>query len=390
MNVLHLISTLDPATGGPSVIVPRLAAAQAALGHDVHIVHYQPDAADDDRVRAGLANVPHIDRVHRHALPRPGRLAQVFGAGAAAALAPLAGRPGILHLHGVWDPILRAAAALAHRRGLPYVVAPHGMLDPWSLRQRALKKSVALMLGYRKMLRGAKFLHTLNADERALIEPLKLGCPMEIIPNGIYREEVEPLPAHGTFRRRFPGVGDGPYVLFLSRLHFKKGLDYLTAAFDLLAETRPDVHLVIAGPDDGQRPFLRDWAARSPAGPRMHLVGGLYGPDKLAAFVDAACFCLPSRQEGFSVAILEALACGTPVVISDACHFPEVAEVGAGDIVSLDSHRIAAALARVLTHRHIGASMGAAGRSLVHSRFLWPAVADRSISLYQKDISNIP
>jgi glycosyltransferase involved in cell wall biosynthesis len=122
----------------------------------------------------------------------------------------------------------------------------------------------------------------------------------------------------------------------------------------------------------------------------VHLVGPLYGDRKHAALRSAACFCLPSRQEGFSIAILEAMACRNPVVISDACHFPEVAEFGAGHVVALDPKELAAALRNVLEDPEARQRMGAAGFRLVQSRYTWPKIAERSVLAYQQVIARTP
>ena len=382
LKVLHVINTLDPEAGGPPLVATRLAAAQAALGAEVHLLAHRTPGADG-RVRALLELLPGVHRLRFHDLPAPGTTGRRLGWGARRLVEQHVARADWVHLHGVWDPILRPTAAAARRLGKPYAVAPHGMLDPWSLGQKRLKKRVAMLLGYRRMLDGASFLHVLNADERRLVGPLKLRCPAVVIPNGVFLEELDPLPEPGTFRAAHPALGDAPYVLFLSRLHHKKGLDVLAEAFAGVARERPDVRPVVAGPDGGARqPFERQVAGLGLAG-RVHVVGPLYGADKLAALVDAACFCLPSRQEGFSVAVLEALACGVPVVVSDACHFPEVAEVGAGRVVPLDASAVATALAAVLASAEVRRRMGEAGRELVRNRFTWPAIARLSLDAYQ-------
>lgn len=381
VRIIHVVTALDPAGGGPPQVAIRLAAAQAARGHEVHVVCYA-STADQGRVAAQIEHVPHRDRVRLHPVLDPGRAELVSGGRARRALGELTPRSDFVHIHGVWGAILRAAADTARGSGVPYCFRPAGMLDPWSLAQKRWKKKLALAFGYRSVMNGASFIHALNDDEKRLLAPLLLRAPVVVVPNGVFMDELVPLPPAGTFRAARPDLGGAPFVLFLSRLHHKKGLDVLAEAFILLARRRDDVRLVVAGPDEGEQ---RGFAERIAAGGmkhRVHLVGPLYGREKLAALVDAACFCLPSRQEGFSVAITEALACGVPVVISEACHFPEVAATGAGVITPLDPTAIAAALAGVLADPSTAARMGAAGAALVRARFTWEAVAERTLALY--------
>jgi glycosyltransferase involved in cell wall biosynthesis len=333
---------------------------------------------------AALESIPYFEKVQKHHLEPPDRLERLTARRARLPLADLASAVEVLHLHGVWDPILKAAADAARWASRPYAIEPHGMLDPWSLRQSATKKQIALLLGYRKMLAGACFLHALNSDEKSLIELLALPCPIEVIPNGVFLEEIEPLPAPGTFYAAHAFLGSKPYVLFLSRLHYKKGLDYLAEAFSLVTRENADVQLVVAGPDGGESEAFQRRVRQLGVAQRVHMVGPLYGRDKIAALVDAACFCLPSRQEGFSIAVIEALACGVPPVISQACHFPEVAEVGAGEVVPLEAEAVAAALRRVLSDPQRRKRMAAAGRELIASRYTWSQVAAQTLEAYRR------
>ncbi|HEV8378789.1 MAG TPA: glycosyltransferase [Tepidisphaeraceae bacterium] len=387
MRILHVISTLDPATGGPPAVVTRLAAAQAALGHEVHVASYESPAVAD-RIAAYWKSIPHHELVRTHPLPMGARFERFTARAAGRELGKIIPAMNMVHLHGIWDPILKTAAGIAHSAAIPYAIAPHGMLDPWSMRQRLLKKRVALVLGYRNMLDHAAFLHVLNADEKDLLEPRHLHNRRKVIPNGVFLEELEPLPAKTAFHSAHPALEGKPYVLFLSRLHFKKGLDYLADAFALCAASHPVLQLVVAGPDDGAWADFHQRIDRVNLAPRVHVVGPLYGPAKLAALTGASCFCLPSRQEGFSMAIAEALACEIPVVISQACHFPEVAEVGAGHIVALNPKKIADAILEVMKNPQRAAEMGQAGRKLIESRFTWPAIGELSIRSYSAAISD--
>jgi glycosyltransferase involved in cell wall biosynthesis len=167
-------------------------------------------------------------------------------------------------------------------------------------------------------------------------------------------------------------------------LHYKKGLDYLIEAFAITANQIPDVDLVIAGPDGGAQAQLQRDIERLKLKHRVHIVGALYGREKYEALVDAYCFCLPSRQEGFSNAITEAMACGTPVVISENCNFPEVEEAGEGSVVKLAADPIAAALISLLRSPIARDAAGRAGRAMVLERFTWGATAARWVDYVQQ------
>lgn len=371
------------------MVASRLAAAQALAGHEVHLAAVErPDRREV--IRKSVEGVPGFDQIVQHPIAPPGKAERILGYQTKAFLQPVTQNIDVAHLHGVWETILRVVATHCRRMGKPYLLMPHGMLDPWSLGQKKLKKKIALALGYRTMLNGAAALHLLNADERRLIDPLKLICPTVVIPNGIFLEEVEPLPPAGSFYGRHPELSGRPYILFLSRLHYKKGLDYLGDAFAEVAQKLPEVQLVVVGPDDGAQAQFEAAVTQAGLQNRVHIIGPLYGKDKLAAIVDARCFCLPSRQEGFSVAIAEAMACGVPVVISDACHFPEVAEVGAGIVVKLDASAVADGLVRVLSDPAAARKMGQAGRELITTRYTWPSIAQQTLAAYDRAMQTTP
>lgn len=381
MKVVHVTPSLDPAAGGLPVVPVRLAAAQAKLGHDVSVVAQQ-DAASQFPVPQLFAGVPGIERVQHGWVPPAKAFSIVRRAAVRSAFDWHVRNADIVHLHGIWAPVMSAAAGAARRRSVPYIVAPHGMLDPWSLTQKRLKKKLAMALGWRTILNRSAAIHCLNADEQKLLRPLGLTARTVIIPNGISLEELQPTEAHFSVGR--PGFDSSRYVLFLSRLHYKKGLDILADAFAMVAGRLPNVNLVVAGPDGGARGEFEERIRATGLSSRVHLVGPLLGATKWAALRDSSCFCLPSRQEGFSIAILEALASRTPVVISEACHFPEVAEVHAGEITSLAPTDVAAALERVLNaDAESRRRLGEAGRKMVENRFTWQRAAETSIAVYQ-------
>ncbi|KAA9367052.1 glycosyltransferase [Ochrobactrum quorumnocens] len=377
MKIIHIIGSFDPAKGGPQAVVVRLAAAQAALGHDVTIISYSDDAIKDRALKATAA-IPAFQRVKTFMLPMPDRYETLTGSRAAKALSAMIASANFVHMHGVWETILLRASMLCRKYHIPYCICCCGMLDVWSLKQKRWKKAIAFNLAFRRMLNGAAFIQALNEDEVDLMRPLRLTPPVVIIGNGIFLEEVE------TPGGKAETLPDRPYILFLSRLHYKKGLDILADAFCEIADRYPQIDLVVAGPDGGAQTAFLTAIGQAGLQSRVHLTGALYGPTKIAALRQALCFCLPSRQEGFSVAITEALACGVPVVITDACHFPEVAEANAGIVCQLSAQAVATGLATVLNDSERAARMGQAGLKLVRDNYTWPRIAIQTIDAYQR------
>jgi glycosyltransferase involved in cell wall biosynthesis len=365
------------------MVATRMAAAQATLGCEMEIVSYRFPKADA-RIAASISTIPQIESVQFQYLPPLTKRERFLAGGASQSLAGVVPKFDLIHLHGVWDPIIHAVSKLARAAGKPFVLTPHGMLDPWAMSQRWWKKQLAMTLGYRHMLNSAAFLHFLNADEYALTKRLGLASPGRIIPNGIFLQELDPLPDKGAFRAAHPEFAAAKLVFFLSRLHYKKGLDFLADAFAIVSREFPDAKLIVAGPDDGAQAAFEAQIARLGIAQRVYLVGPLYAAQKIAALRDCDCFCLPSRQEGFSLAVTEALACEAPVVISTECHFPEVKEAGAGVVAELNAEAIAAGIGTVLRDPQAAARMGQAGRALVVSRFTWPKVAQQMIENYQQ------
>lgn len=297
----------------------------------------------------------------------------------------------VVHLHGVWDLLLLKAAAIARKAGVPYVIAPHGMLDPWSLAQSYLKKKLALRLTHHKMISAAAAMHALNDTEMRLWYPLGIKVPVAVCANGIH---VHDVPATDAARlshlRERLGAVDKDVILFLGRLHHKKGLDILAKAFSIVAKQRPTAMLVVAGPDDGAlKPFMFAVDSAGVTG-RLRILGPIFGDEKYDLMRLAKVFCLPSRQEGFSLAILEALACGLPVVISRDCHFDEVAEAGVGRVGELDPGWFAEQIVWILEHDSARQEMSMRAAPWIEKNYTWEKINNQLIDLYRSCIAALP
>jgi glycosyltransferase involved in cell wall biosynthesis len=261
------------------------------------------------------------------------------------------------------------------------------MLDPWSLRQSKWKKRLYMLWRLRRNLNRAAAIHFTTQIERDLAVPLKLKPPAVVETLGLDLKEFENLPPKGTFRAKYPQLGGRPIVLFLGRLHPGKGAEYLIPAFTHIVSPRrhrgteaaADAVVVIAGPDsEGYRAKLEALVAGHGIGEQVVFTGPLYGRDRLAALVDADIFCLPSEHENFGIVVIEALACGTPVLISDQVNIHrEITAAGVGGVVRVDVGDVAGGLRRWLTDANLRQSAAERAKVIVRERYDWTAVAGR-------------
>lgn len=239
-------------------------------------------------------------------------------------------------VHGLWTyPSYAAWRALAGR--VPYVVFAHGMLDPYFKRAfpfKHMKKWLYWLFAQYWILRSADRVLFTTAVERDLARKsfwLHRWTPL-VVPLGAARFQPATEASQEAFYALCPAVRNRRYLLYLGRIDPKKGCDLLLEAFVRCAARDPALHLVVAGPDPGHwQPKLAAIAARAGLAPRVHWPGMVKGPAKAAAFGLCEAFILPSHQENFGIAVVEALAAGRPVLLSDKVNIaPEIAADGCG------------------------------------------------------------
>jgi glycosyltransferase involved in cell wall biosynthesis len=291
-------------------------------------------------------------------------------------------RLDLVHLHGLWLMLSHQVAAWHRRSGNPVVIAPHGMLDPWALANSGWKKRLARLAFEDNNLKHAACLHALNVSEATAMRRLGLENPIAVIPNGV------DLPPHDLSAPPDFLEGENRSVLlFLGRLHPKKGCRELIESWALLKARAPSLarqwQLVIAGWDDGgHRAGLEALAKQRGLEANISFPGPLFDDAKLGAFARAEAFVLPSYSEGLPVAVLEAWAARLPVFMTPACNLPEGFLAGAAIEITTEPANIAHLMARHLASPDL-AARGAAGRALVEERFSWSRVADMHIALYR-------
>lgn len=380
MRVIHVISSLAPALGGPSKACIEMARAVATRGHTVEV--YTTDFGLEGRVRANGSPVPDGGATIRYfPVQRPRALKPSWPL--YAALARDLPTADVVHLHSLYLFHDWAAGRICRRTGVPYIVRPHGTLDPYIWRRHRARKRVMEWAFQDRVLRHAAAIHYTTEEEMRLAVPHAHGAPGVVVPLGIELNDCDPLPSPEHFFARHPETRGKRIVLFLSRLHEKKGLDILATSFGRLARTFPDVHLVLAGPDDGIGARLDGWLRDAGIENRTTRTGMIEGEDKRAALAAASLFVLPSYSENFGIAVLEAMAFGVPVAISDQVNlWREVEDGGAGLVSPCNADAFAGILERLLRDPAAARRMGEAGRDLAREKFNWPRIAVALENLY--------
>jgi glycosyltransferase involved in cell wall biosynthesis len=377
MKILHVNHLLDQETGGGTAERTfQLGRHLAQLGEHCEILTLDiGNARERGRgiERLTIEAVPCI--WHRYFIPALSRRR----------LNEAVGRADIVQIFGNWTLLNALVWRACLRLRKPFVFCPAGALQPFG-RSQLLKRVYARWVTGALVRDAARCICITQDDAPPFVE---LGAPLEkleTIPNGIDPEPyTQPEIADAVARFRSDlGIGDAPFILFLGRLNEIKGPDILLEAFSRIAGRWPAFHLVFAGPDGGMLPELRKAAERAGIAARVHFPGFVSGPAKAAALHAAALLVIPSRREAMSIVVLEAGACGCPVLFTDRCGLEQFQARGAGTMIPLDADKMALAMGELLGQPDELKRQGALLRDIVMNEFLWRAQAVRHRSLYER------
>lgn len=329
MKILRSIHSVNPALGGPIESVKQSSAVLTRRGHDVEIISL--DAPADPWVRDCPVPV--------HALG-PGRGSYGFAPRFSRWIRERHAHYDAVIVQGLWQYSSFGVWRALRGTPTPYFVFPHGMLDPWFRRTYPLKHLKKLLYWpwaeYRVLRDAEAVLFTSEEERRLARESFPLYRCNEVVVNyGTAAPEIDLAEARGDFFKSFPKFRGKRFLLFLGRLHEKKGCELLIEAFAALRANQ-SLELVIAGPcaDDAYLEQLKRMASNASG---ITFTGMLSGNLKWGVLSAADAFILPSHQENFGIAVVEALACGTPVLISDKVNiWREIAAEGAGYVENDD------------------------------------------------------
>jgi glycosyltransferase involved in cell wall biosynthesis len=394
LKVLHVIQDLSAHTGGPPVVITEASLALSSAGVEATVVAtdaaLMASAASAQRVRDG--DLPQGARqldIRLCSLQPPRRFA--FSWPLARLLDRIAPEYDVVHIHMLYLFPHLAAYRTARKHRIPYVVSPHSALDPYIRSHGRLKKAIAWRLWQGAEMEHASALHLFAAEEVPLVSDIAPSVPRVIVPNGVRWSDYQDLPDGAIFRDRYLNGYGGPVVMFLGRIAEKKRIDILIEAFGTVAGEGVDARLVIAGPDnEGAGPKLRELVRQRDLSDHTFFPGMLHGEDKLAALAAADIWVLTSRSEGFSMAVIEALAAGRPCLLSPAVFIAsEAHREGAALLCDLDSDAFATGIRELLANPDRRIKMGATARKFAR-RYDWDVVAQGWKRMYQQAISGAP
>jgi glycosyltransferase involved in cell wall biosynthesis len=427
LNSILTIADLQPESGGPSRTVPALAMALADIGVRVQLISLRRADA------LGAAMIPEHERIQVVSVPCKNKFAKLVGAGGEFKRAVLeacrTATNAVVHDNGLWLGTNHASAQAAQFTRTPFLISPRGMLTRWSLQHKGWKKRIAWQLYQRRDLQNARVLHATSVAEAQDFRALGLHQPIAVIPNGV---EVPERTTEDRGQRT-----EDRTILFLSRIHPKKGLLNLVKAWasvqtaegrgqraedgnPLSVIRRPSsvVHgqwsavsgqssvisgpsawrIVIAGTDEGGhlgevRAESEKWKVESarqsslspsPSLSNIEFVGAVEGEAKWDLYRSADLFVLPSHSENFGLVVAEALACGVPVITTRGTPWEELITHRCGWWVDVGVEPLANALREAMALSDGERSeMGARGRSLIERKYTWPSVAAQMKSVYE-------
>lgn len=282
----------------------------------------------------------------------------------------------VIHIHEHRTILAVVTHHYAKKYNIPYIIHAHGSMLPNFHRQR-LKKIFDLFFGY-KILKDASKVIALTKLETKQYK--KMGVDenkIVIVPNGIDLSEYKNLPKKGEFRSKYKIKINEKTILYLGRIHKIKGIDLLVKAFSDLINEFDDVRLVIAGPDDGYLSTLKVQIEDLGIQDKILFTGPLYGMDKLKAYVDSDVYVLPSIYEIFGITVLEACACGMPVIVTDRCGIADIVDRRMGYVVKYDKLELRDAIIKVLSNEELKRKLGEEGRRLVREEYGWDKVVKK-------------
>jgi glycosyltransferase involved in cell wall biosynthesis len=383
MRITHITPYMHPTAGGPPVVVDCLSRELTNRGHVVRVLTSDLFSNGNFEWTSASERNYQLD-IYSAGWPSRFTFSRKFSEGMRLAVQ----NADIVHIHTLWTYASFGAARACQASKVPYLVMPHGMLDPNSVSRGWLKKQLyGRLLEWPQLRRASGMCYTHPEEERLAEQTypnlpqghiVELGCDT---PPAADRSQLRE-----EFLQRHPNLRGKTSVLFLGRLHAKKGLDLLIPAFEQVASHIATVRLLLVGP--GEASYVNEVRKSVEAhqlGNRVTFIGPLHGRDKWAAMAASELFVLPSYQENFALAAVDAMRSGLPVLLSRRVNlWQDIVAFGAGRVCELTVESVAAEILGALSNSNWRSSAALAGAKLLETRFNWKSTAGRLESIYEQ------
>jgi glycosyltransferase involved in cell wall biosynthesis len=388
MKILHLVG-FYPEIGGPFTVIKELLIKLSEKGINVKVLSPIPKNYDKDKL-SFIKELPFEVEYIEEQLPR--FIMPSFSLKFNKRIKELSKYFDLIHLAGIFDFYSVPVVSM----DLKFIYSSHGtfMKEAYKMMKlKKLKKDFYMSIIGKKILKKAKFIHLLTQEEKEHFLEFypEFENKIRVIPNGLDLSQFEIDLNKSDLINKYPYLKDKKIILFLSRINRIKGLDILIPAFAKLHNEDKNYHLLIVGKDDGDgyEKRVRQWVNEYGLTDAVTFTGLLTGKDKLMAFYGSDLFVLPSYSENFGVAVVEAMACGVPIVVSDKVGISrEIKQYNAGTIVKTNVDDVYSGIKNVFQNLDEAKDMALNAKKMVHNLYDINKVADEMIKMYEEAIDS--
>ena len=361
MKILSFVSSLDMSSGGPSRSVPMLVKGLAELGVDITLMTIRSENMNIHALEGTTAKL----KVLSPSFSRK-EIAKYLADE----------RFELIQIQSVWEMPYHKVILEARKQNIPYIVTPRGMLEPWSLSQKKWKKKLAWWLYQRNDVQKSACVFTTAKMEAEHVCKLGITTRKAVIPNGI---ETDAYPCKSSVE------GVKKQVLFLSRVHVKKGIELLFEAWKRLHSDYVDWQLLVIG--NGEAEYIHSLENRVESlglKDSIKILPPVFGEAKIKVYQESAIFCLPSFSENFGMVIAEAMSCGTPVITTTNCPWEILNETNTGWCVDLSVENLEHALREAMgMDANALYDIGQRASKLIYDNFDYRSVTRKTLRLYE-------
>ena len=361
MKILSFVSSLDLSSGGPSRSVPMLVKGLAELGVDITLMTVRSENMNIHALDGTTAKL----KVLSPSLSKKEIAKYLAGE-----------RFDLIQIQSMWDMPYHKVMVEARKLGIPYIVTPRGMLEPWSLSQKKWKKKLAWWLYQRNDVQKSVCVFTTAKMEADHVSNLGITTCKAVIPNGIETDSYPCKTSIDVVKKQ---------VLFLSRVHVKKGIEILFDAWKRIHSEFAEWQLLVVG--NGEAEYIQSLENRVAClglKDSIKILPPVFGNDKIQLYQESALFCLPSYSENFGMAIAESMSCGTPVITTTNCPWNILNDTSTGWCIDLSVDNLERALREALSMNPTEFyDMGQKASKLIYDNFDYRSVTRKTLRLYE-------